>query len=115
MQIKDVVEMTQTSAYTLRYYEKEGLLFPDRTTEGIRDYDVNQVARIRVIQHYRRAGLSLAEIRQVFDGLPEPELLKILYAAKDRLLTEQQEINDSLDYVDYKIRVHRDDGKGEDE
>lgn len=51
---------------TLRYYEEQGLLAPERR-EQQRLYSRRDRARLQLILRGRRVGLSLAQIRQVLD------------------------------------------------
>ncbi len=57
-----------TSPDTVRYYERLGLLREaDRTPAGYRQFDENDVERMRFIQATQRLGLGLAEIRELLD------------------------------------------------
>jgi len=57
------------SRSTLLYYDRIGLLKPGgRTGTGYRDYTAGEDDRLRQICLYRRAGLSLAEIRRLLGG-----------------------------------------------
>jgi len=52
-----------TSADTLRYYERIGLLAPpSRSAGGYRLYDLEAVERVRFIKRAQRFGLRLADI-----------------------------------------------------
>jgi MerR family transcriptional regulator, thiopeptide resistance regulator len=56
------------SRSTLLYYESAGLLQkPARTAAGYRRYDAKSEARLRQICVYRKAGLRLADIREILD------------------------------------------------
>lgn len=56
------------STKTLRFYEAAGLLpAPERTSAGYRDYPTGTLSRLDFIARGRRAGLTLAEIRDVLD------------------------------------------------
>ena len=52
MQIKEVQEKLKISSYTLRYYEKMGLIQPYRDENGYRNYseeDIHKIERIMFI------------------------------------------------------------------
>lgn len=51
---------------TLRFYESEGLLTPERVG-GQRVYGVRDRARMRLILRGRRFGMTLAECREIVD------------------------------------------------
>lgn len=57
-----------TSADTVRYYERIGLLpEPDRTPSGYRVYDDDAVERVRFIKDAQRFGLRLEEIGELLE------------------------------------------------
>lgn len=56
MQIKEVQEKLKISSYTLRYYEKMGLIQPYRDENGYRNYneeDIHKIERIYVFKRYQ--------------------------------------------------------------
>ena len=64
--IQQVAEATALSVYTLRYYERVGLLpAPHRTRTGYRLYDGAIADRIGFIHKAQALGLTLEEIREV--------------------------------------------------
>lgn len=53
---------------TLRYYERAGLLAPSsRSAAGYRTYDARSLDRLQAIRLAQRAGLSLADIKELSD------------------------------------------------
>lgn len=56
------------TAYTIRYYEKAGLLpVPDRTPAGYRVYGQDALERLRFIKGAQRLGLRLQDIKELLD------------------------------------------------
>ena len=53
------------SAKTIRYYEDIGLVHPARKSNGYRDYDENDVHRLRLLQLGRSVGFSIDNCRQL--------------------------------------------------
>lgn len=65
MTIQTFSDRTGLPASTLRYYDKEGLLFPDiRSENGYRLYIESQIPKAIKIHSLRQAGISLTEIRE---------------------------------------------------
>lgn len=63
--IKQVSEMLDLSAYTIRYYEKEGLLpSVSRDDNGIRLFTDKDLEWIRLVRCFRDTGMSVAEIKR---------------------------------------------------
>ena len=95
------------SAYTLRFYEKEGLMSVPRNNSGIRDYDDESRRRINAVVHYRRAGVTLAQIKEIFKtGHDQNYHLQILNERKAALQQELTELQQTLDFLDHKIGMY---------
>ena len=56
------------ATHVLRHWEDEGLLTPAGRVGGRRRYDESHVARVVMIQRAKAAGLSLEQIRRMFDA-----------------------------------------------
>lgn len=111
--IKEVTELFNISSYTLRYYEKEGLLPPvHRTENGRRQYDESDLSRIRMIRCMKAAGMSLESIKE-FNRLSltgEPALKEkrsVIQQQKELIenqIREYQELlNRKLEHYDRQI------------
>lgn len=68
MKINELEKMLNVSRANIRFYEKEGLLNPSRKENGYREYDENDVAILKKIIIYRKLGISIQDIRGIFDG-----------------------------------------------
>jgi DNA-binding transcriptional MerR regulator len=64
--IRQLTKEFSVTARTLRFYEDEGLIGPERRGQT-RIYSVKDRARIILILRGRRLGFSLAEIREYLD------------------------------------------------
>jgi DNA-binding transcriptional MerR regulator len=62
MLIGELSRRTGVHTHQLRYYEAQGLLEPDRVTNGYRDYDDAAVVTVTQIRRLLAAGLSTDEI-----------------------------------------------------
>ncbi|KPF96561.1 MerR family transcriptional regulator [Rhodopseudomonas palustris] len=65
MQIGELSRRCGVSARMLRYYERQGLLRPDRTPAGYRQYHRADVVAVRRIVRLNRAGLTLTMIKRL--------------------------------------------------
>ena len=78
MTISTLARRHGLSRSTLLYYDRIGLLKPGgRTPSGYREYTDRDDERLRQVCLYRRAGLSLSEIRRLL-GRPRRELAAAL-------------------------------------
>lgn len=68
MTIKEVEQYLEVPRATVRFYEKEGLITPERGGNGYRDYSDADVEKLRKIIVFRKLGMSLLDIEDVLDG-----------------------------------------------
>ena len=66
MNIADAAGRTGLTAYTLRYYEREGLLLNAvrRASSGHRQYTIEDVMWIEMVTHLRSTGMPIRDIRR---------------------------------------------------
>lgn len=68
MQIKQLAALTGVSPKTIRYYEEIGLIpQPARGENNYRQYNEQDVERLRLVAGARRLDLALEEIREILD------------------------------------------------
>lgn len=66
LRIGELASQTDTSAETLRYYEKEKLIpEPRRSDSGYRLYTLEDVRRVNFIRRARAMGFSLKDIAEL--------------------------------------------------
>ncbi len=68
MTIKEVEQYLEVPRATVRFYEKEGLISPERGGNGYRDYSEEDVEKLRKIIVFRKLGMALTDIEDVLDG-----------------------------------------------
>lgn len=68
LDIATVARRTGLTSRALRFYEARGLIAPLRTDSGRRLFGTGELARVHQLLTLKRAGLSLAQIKQLFDG-----------------------------------------------
>ena len=70
MRISDLEAATGVGRHALRYYEREGLLGEiPRGNNNYRDYPQSLTKQVRLLRSMQSLGFSLAEIRQILEGL----------------------------------------------
>jgi len=112
MRISEISEQSGISSDTLRYYERIGLLPPvNRNDSGIRDYSELDVRRVEFIKCMRSAGLPIETLIEYYglvqQGDQTMEARKaILIDQREQLLVKLDEIQKTLDLLDYKISVY---------
>jgi DNA-binding transcriptional MerR regulator len=112
MKIAEVSEKYGLSVDTLRYYERVGLIPPVRRSEGgIRDYDELDLKRVDFIKCMRSAGLPVEVLIEymalVQQGDSTNEARKeILIEQRDLVAARLEEMQKTLDRLNYKIEVY---------
>jgi len=112
MRIAEVSELCGLSSDTLRYYERIGLLpTVNRSESGIRDYDEIDLKRVEFIKCMRSAGLPIDVLIEyvslVQQGDQTSEARKeILVEQRAQLAARMEEMQKTLDLLDYKIEVY---------
>lgn len=67
MTIKELEEKLEITRGNIRFYEKEGLLLPDRRENSYREYNDNDVEKLKNIIILRKLGIPIEDIRNIFD------------------------------------------------
>lgn len=66
--IGKAAEKLNLTTYTLRYYDKEGLLpFVERTPSGTRIFKESDIGALKVIECLKATGMPIKEIRTFID------------------------------------------------
>ncbi len=104
--IGQVAERTGVAASALRFYEDEGLLGPERTAAGHRRYPRELLRRVSFIRAAQEVGITLAEVREALDRLPDErtptkqDWARLSSAWRDRLddrIAALERLRDRLD------------------
>ncbi len=112
MTIAEVSKKYDLTQDTIRYYERIGLLpkIP-RTKSGIRDFDEQSCKWVEFIKCMRSTGMpieALIEYMTLFrQGKKTVGARKqLLMEQREVLLGKQKEIKNTLDRLDYKIKLY---------
>ncbi|WP_084258567.1 MerR family transcriptional regulator [Microtetraspora malaysiensis] len=118
MRIGELARRTGVDEQLLRYYEKQGLLVPERSANGYREYDEADVGAVQKIRGLLAAGLSTATIAEVSsclrdDSLPTPACAGVV----ERLRGERERIDQVIQgLLDARAAldnvIHRGEGAG---
>jgi DNA-binding transcriptional MerR regulator len=97
MRIGELARRTGVDEQLLRYYEKQGLLMPERSPNGYREYANTDVGAVTKIRALLAAGLSTTTIAQVSsclhdDSLPTPACGGVL----ERLRAERARLDQAI-------------------
>lgn len=93
MTIKEVEERSNMTRANIRFYEKEGLITPQRDPNGYRNYTEQDVDILKRIRLLRTIHLGLEEIRSLSEK--ESELTDVLLIHLRTLEKEQRDLEQS--------------------
>lgn len=113
MNIKTVAEQTGLSAYTLRYYEKNDIIFGvERTNSGHRLYTQKHLDWILFVKKLKTTGMTISDIKKyallVQQGPNSTnDRLTLMKVHKSKIKTKQKELQTSLELINDKIDCYK--------
>lgn len=109
MTIKEVSEKYGISSYTLRYYERVGMIPPvERTEGGIRNYGEDDIKWVELVLCMRSAGLPIEAIIEYvrLSRLGDSTFkacFELLSEQREALISQKEKIDEMLSRLNYKI------------
>ena len=106
--IGEFATLVGLSTYTLRYYEEQGLIKPQRDAAGLRYYTLEDVKWVGFILHLKGKGMRITELQNYVElraqGDPTIEARKaLLQQVKARAEAEVAELQANLVIMGRKI------------
>jgi len=113
LSIAQMAEATGLSTHTLRYYEREGLMFApvDRASSSHRRYTDADVAWVQFLTKLRATGMPIRDVRRYVelvragDGTTA-ERLALLRGHREHVLDQLDQVTASLAAIDRKITLY---------
>lgn len=94
MTIKEMEDKTGLNRFSIRFYEKKGLISPERNKKnGYREYTNQDMEDIQKIAYLRTLGISIEDISQAMQG--KKSLKKIIQKRKEILDTDILDVENS--------------------
>lgn len=114
MTISEVSKELQVSQDTLRYYEKIGLIPHIERVSNIRRYNQANIEWISLILCMKRTGLSIEELIEYVNLVDQGDSTRqarkeILEKQKAAFMQRKAEIDNTLEYIDYKLSLYEKD------
>ncbi|MCI1283471.1 MAG: MerR family transcriptional regulator [Lacticaseibacillus songhuajiangensis] len=96
------------STYTLRYYEQEGLLLPQRDDNGQRYYTEADVRWLIFILHLKGTGMSMAQLKtyvrlRAQGDATIPERLALLRDVRSEAQAQIRALQNNLAVLSHKV------------
>lgn len=110
--IGEFSKLTGLGIHTLRYYEQEHLLSPERNAGSRRCYSEQDLAWAEFIKRLTGTKMPIKEIRQyaalrTLGDSTRPERLELLTAHREALCGQIRQLQEHLENLDGKIDFYR--------
>jgi DNA-binding transcriptional MerR regulator len=109
MRIGELAARSGVSVRALRYYEEQGLLIPERSSSGQRQYPEAAVEMVGFFQDMYSAGLTskrIAELLPCFNaGHTDAQQRRMLHAERDRIHGKVTQLQATLHRLDKVIAI----------
>ena len=110
--IGEFSKLTGLGIHTLRYYEQEGLIAPERNSSNRRCYSDKDLAWIEFIKRLKDTGMPIKEIQHYAklraEGDPTlRERMEMLTAHREALNEQIRQLQEHLTKLDDKIDFYR--------
>ncbi len=108
--IKDVSKLTGLSIFTIRFYDKEGLLpFVLKNKSGVRAFTESDINLIQMICCLKNTGMQIKGIKKYIDLCMEGAATvdsrkKLLLEHRKEILAHMDSLNENLKLIDLKIK-----------
>ncbi|MFA9378720.1 MAG: MerR family transcriptional regulator [Lachnotalea sp.] len=103
MKVKEVEELLQITRANIRFYEKEGLLSPERNENGYRTYSKEDVEQLKKIILFRKLGISISDIKKIFD---KEEIISAIIS--QNILSLSRQLDEIKGAIDVCKRIEKD-------
>ena len=88
------------SKYTLRYYEKEGLITPQRDNNGYRCYSDEDLQTLKLVKFLRSLNISIDDVKAIIHGkLDFHECLKMNQIHLDHQIESLKEVKKTIENI----------------
>ncbi|KKI90744.1 MerR family transcriptional regulator [Bacillus sp. SA1-12] len=111
--ISEVSKELNLTPYTLRYYDKEGLIpFVERTSGGTRLFKESDIEALKVIECLKSTGMPIKEIKHFIDWCSEGDsTLQQRYAMfmerKATVEAQIEELKKAMEVIEHKCLYYK--------
>ncbi len=110
--INDVAEICDLSAYTIRFYDKEGLLpFITRNNTGNRQFSENDLEMIKLICCLKNSGMQIKNIKKYIDLFMEGDSTaslrkQMMIDHRKSVIKQISDLKKQLNIIELKIAFY---------
>ncbi|RXZ01977.1 MerR family transcriptional regulator [Fictibacillus sp. S7] len=111
--ISEVAKELNLTVYTLRYYDKEGLMpFVERTPNGNRLFKESDISALKVIECLKATGMPIKEIKTFIDWCSEgdstlEQRYKMFLERKANVEAQMEELKKTMEIIQHKCSYYK--------
>jgi DNA-binding transcriptional MerR regulator len=111
--ISEVAKELNLTIYTLRYYDKEGLMpFVERTQNGTRLFKESDISALKVVECLKSTGMPIKEIKTFIDWCSEgdstlQERYDMFLERKASVEAQMAELKKTMEVIEYKCLYYK--------
>src|SRR3954468_1607263 len=111
--ISEVAKELNLTVYTLRYYDKEGLMpFVERTTSGTRLFKESDIGALKVIECLKSTGMPIKEIKNFIDWCSDgdsslQQRYDMFMERKAIVEAQMEELKKTMEIIEHKCSYYK--------
>lgn len=111
--IGEVSKMLNLTIYTLRYYDKEGLMpFVERTPSGTRLFKESDMESLKIIECLKSSGMPIKNIRYFIEWCSQGDCTlqqryEMFIERKAVVEAQMEELKKIMEVIDYKCWYYK--------
>lgn len=111
--ISEVAKELNLTVYTLRYYDKEGLMpFVERTPNGTRLFKESDISALKVIECLKSTGMPIKEIKTFIDWCSEGDFTlqqryDMFMERKAHVEAQMEELKKTMEVIEHKCLYYK--------
>ncbi|MGG1398462.1 MerR family transcriptional regulator [Bacillus salipaludis] len=111
--ISEVAKELNLTVYTLRYYDKEGLMpFVERTPSGTRLFKDSDIGALKVIECLKSTGMPIKEIKNFIDWCSEgdstlQQRYEMFLERKANVEAQMEELKKTMEVIEHKCLYYK--------
>jgi DNA-binding transcriptional MerR regulator len=111
--ISEVAKVLDLTAYTLRYYDNEGLMpFVERSPNGTRVFKESDIEALKVIECLKATGMSIKEIKNFIDWCSEgdstlQQRYDMFIERKATVEAQMEELKKTMELIEHKCFYYK--------
>ncbi|MBY0215120.1 MULTISPECIES: MerR family transcriptional regulator [Paenibacillus] len=111
--ISEVAKELNLTVYTLRYYDKEGLMpFVERTPSGVRKFKESDIDFLKIIQCLKLTGMPIKDIKDFIEWCSEgdstlQERYDMFIERKASVQAQMEELRKTMKVIEHKCDYYK--------